>query len=576
MFRYEPRDEQLLRERASQFRDQIQRRLSGELTEAAFKPLRLQNGLYMQLHAYMLRLALPYGQLRSEQLRALASVSRRYDRGYAHITTRQNVQLNWIRLEEVPDLLEELAAVHLHAIQTSGNCVRSVTTDALAGVAPDELEDPRPYCELLRQWSTLHPEFAFLPRKFKIAVIGASEDRAAIAAHDIGLRLREREDGEIGFEVWVGGGQGRNPVLAKRLREWLPKAELLSYTEAILRVYNLHGRRDNKHKARIKVLVGALGLERFKERVEQEWERVRAGGLLLREEDLEAMRRHFAPPAYASPPIDSRELRAARLSKDRGFARWADANALPHRMPGYRAVVVALKSPARPPGDLTADQLDAIADLADEYSFGEARTTHRQNLVLPDVESWRLPELFARLEALELASPSHARITDIISCPGLDYCNLASARSIALAEAIQTRFAEPERVEALGELHLNISGCVNACGHHHVGTLGILGIDKQGTEGYQLMLGGSIDPEPRLGKVLGRALDLEGLVDAIDRVMAHYLQVRRSPKERFIDVYLRVGPEPFKEVVYADHPPPRDRDRQLPAPIGRGAPTAGG
>jgi sulfite reductase (NADPH) hemoprotein beta-component len=553
MYRYDAQDLRLVHDRAAQFAEQVRRRLDGELTEDEFKPLRLQNGLYMQLHAYMLRVAVPYGLLSSVQLRKLAHIARTYDRGYGHFTTRQNIQFNWPKLEDVPKILEELADVEMHAIQTSGNCIRNVTSDPFAGVAKDEYEDPRPYCELLRQWSTFHPEFAFLPRKFKIAVTGAREDRAAVAVHDIGLALEKNDEGEVGFRVYVGGGQGRTPILAELIREFLPKEHLLSYCEAILRVYNRLGRRDNKYKARIKILVKQEGREGFADLVEAEWALIEDSGLRLTDADIEQFRAHFAPPAYAELPDTDPKIGAALLSKDRGFSKWFSANVTAHRVSGYSVVALSLKSPDLPPGDVTHAQMDAVADLADEYSFGRLVVTHRQNLVFTDVETRRLPELHARLAALGVATPNFDKITDIIACPGLDYCTLANARSISISEAITQRFSDVDRVYDIGNVTLNISGCINACGHHHVGNIGILGIDKQGVEHYQLMLGGNHTEDASLGKILGRALLADEVVDAVETVLTTYVALRKSAEETFIETYRRVGPTPFKEAVYGDH-----------------------
>ncbi len=553
MYQYDAQDLRLVRERAAQFREQVRRRLAGEITEDEFKPLRLQNGLYMQLHAYMLRVAIPYGLLSAAQLRVLAEIARKYDKGYAHFTTRQNIQFNWPKLEDVPKILRDLADVEMHAIQTSGNCIRNVTSDPFAGVAKDEIEDPRPYCELLRQWSTFHPEFAFLPRKFKIAVTGARHDRAAIAVHDIGLALVENDEGEVGFRVWVGGGQGRTPILAECIREFLPKEHLLSYCEAILRVYNRLGRRDNKYKARIKILVKSEGRERFAQLVEEEWALIRDSGLRLTEEDLAKFRAHFDAPPYAKLETGSTLVDAALLSKDRSFAQWASANVTEHRVPGYSIVALSLKTPNLPPGDVTHQQMDAIADLADEFSFGRLVVTHRQNLVFSDVETGRLPELHRRLAELDLAAPNFDKVTDIIACPGLDYCALANARSINIAEAIIARFSDVDEVYDIGDVTLNISGCINACGHHHVGNIGILGIDKQGIEHYQLMLGGNHTEEAALGKILGRALTEDEIVDAVEIVLRTYVSLRTSDDETFIETHRRVGSTPFKEAVYGDH-----------------------
>ncbi|MFN7696520.1 MAG: nitrite/sulfite reductase [Deltaproteobacteria bacterium] len=554
MYRYDEHDRRLVEERARQFRGQVARRLSGELTEEEFRPLRLQNGLYIQLHAYMLRIAIPYGLLSAAQLRKLAHIARTYDRGYGHFTTRQNLQLNWVRLEDVPNILDELASVEMHAIQTSGNCVRNVTSDPFAGVARDEDVDPRPYCELLRQYSTFHPEFAYLPRKFKIAVTGSRHDRAAIAVHDIGLRVLRGEDGSVGFEVFVGGGQGRTPVLATRIRAFLAERDLLSYTEAILRVYNELGRRDNIYKARIKILVNELGAEEFARLVDEEWDRIRNdAGLILTPDEIARVARHFEPAPY-EPSASTATLEGLVLGKDRALARWVEANVIPHRVPGYAIAQLSLKSEHLPPGDATDAQLEAVADLADRFSFGRAVVTHRQNLVLTDVKIADLPALHAALVEHRLATPNVGRITDIVACPGLDYCDLANARSIPVAQEIAARLRSLEAEQDLGPISLNISGCINACGHHHVGNLGILGIDKLGEEFYQLTLGGDHTETAAIGKILGRAFAADEIAAAVEKVVRTYLALRESPRESFLAAYRRVGPNPFKESVYGAHP----------------------
>jgi sulfite reductase (NADPH) hemoprotein beta-component len=526
--------------------------MAGEITEEQFRPLRLMNGLYLQLHAYMLRVAIPYGTLDSRQMRKLAYIARRYDKGYGHFTTRQNLQYNWPKLEETPDILAELAEVEMHAIQTSGNCIRNITADPFAGVAADEVLDPRPYCEILRQWSTFHPEFAFLPRKFKVAVTGAATDRAAIAVHDIGLRLRVDEEGHRGFDVLVGGGQGRTPFLAPTIRKFLPDLDVVSYCEAILRVYNRYGRRDNKYKARIKILVSSLGAEAFARQVEEEHAQIEGGALRLTREDVERFEGHFRRPPYVAPGAGgaSNPLAGALLSKDRTFARWVEHNVEEHRQPGYAIVNLSLKSDERPPGDVTSEQLEALADLADRYSFGRAVATHRQNLVLPDVRVAALPEVFGALTRHGFATPNVGKLTDIVCCPGLDYCNLANARSINIAQDLQARFQDLAKVYDLGALHLNISGCINACGHHHVGHVGILGIDKQGVEHYQLMVGGSSADDASLAKVLGRALTQAEIGPAVERLARAYVALRDRPDETFLEAYRRLGPKPFKEAVY--------------------------
>jgi sulfite reductase (NADPH) hemoprotein beta-component len=559
MYRYDDYDQALVDQRVDQFRDQVARRLSGEITEDEFKPLRLQNGLYMQLHAYMLRVAIPYGLLNAPALRKLAEISRTYDRGYGHFSTRQNIQYNWPRLQDVPEILAELASVQMHAIQTSGNCIRNTTSDHLAGVARDELVDPRVYCEIIRQWSTLHPEFAFLPRKFKMAVTGApTSDRAAVRVHDIGVRVvpdPERPD-RHGFEILVGGGLGRTPRIADVCREFLPREHLLSYLEAILRVYNRYGRRDNKFKARIKIMVGALGIEEFRRQVEVEWEQlvVQAGGAMtLTDEEFARVAASFPAPTYATLEPSDTFVEALKLGKDRTLGRWVASNVVPHKIPGYSIAMISLKAKGRPPGDATAEQMELVAELAERYGFGSIVVTHEQNLVLPDVESRRLPEVHARLAELELAEPNIGKVTDIIACPGLDYCNLANARSIPIATRIGERIDDLDYLHDLGDITLNISGCINACGHHHVGNIGILGIDKLGEEFYQLMLGGSASDDASLGRILGPAFATADIVDAVDTILRTYVDNRESPEERFLDYVRRAGFEPFKERLYGHH-----------------------
>jgi len=548
MYLYDQVDQTLVEERVVQFRDQTRRYLAGELSDEEFRPLRLMNGLYIQRHAPMLRIAVPYGLLASRQLRMLGHIARTYDKGFGHFTTRQNIQFNWPSLERVPDILADLASVQMHAIQTSGNCIRNVTSDHLAGVLADELEDPRPYCEILRQWSTFHPEFSYLPRKFKIAVSGAREDRAAVQVHDIGLQLRRNEDGETGFRVFVGGGLGRTPIIGEVIREFLPRRYLLSYCEAILRVYNLLGRRDNIHKARIKILVKALGAEEFARRVEQEWSHIRDdASLLLDEAACQRMQGFFAPPAY-DPNVDTASLDRA-LEADSRFARWYERNTVGHKRPGYRAVYVSLKAPGVPPGDVTAEQMDAVADLADEFSFGEARVSHKQNLVLADVRADRLHDLWQRLEALNLAAPNIGTVNDMICCPGLDFCGLANATSIPVAKQINERFDDLDYLYDLGEVRINISGCMNACGHHHVGHIGILGVDKRGEEFYQITLGGSSANDAALGQRLGPAVGKDEVADVLARILETYVEARHED-ERFLDTFRRLGLEPFKVNVY--------------------------
>jgi sulfite reductase (NADPH) hemoprotein beta-component len=551
MYRYDDYDHTLVNERVEQFRDQVRRRVAGELSEDEFKPLRLMNGLYLQLHAYMLRIAIPYGTLSSEQLHKLAHIARRYDKGYGHFTTRQNLQFNWIRLEDTPDILAELATVEMHAIQTSGNCIRNVTADHFAGVAADEIEDPRIYCEIIRQWSTFHPEFSFLPRKFKIAVTGAPHDRAAVKVHDIGLRMHRNEAGEIGFEVLVGGGQGRTPVIAKSIRQFLPKRHLLSYLEAILRIYNQLGRRDNLYKSRIKILVDSVGADRFAQLVEEEWQQIRDGYLDLPAAEIERIRTHFAPPPYEAL-ADSAEYQA-QLRRDFVFARWARTNVTRHKRPGYAAVTLSLKPTGGVPGDATDAQMDAVADLAERYGFGEVRVSHEQNLVLPDVRQGDLYELWRKLEELDLATPNIGLAGDIIACPGLDYCALANARSIPVAQQISKRFGDLTKLLDIGELKIKISGCINACGHHHVGHIGILGVDKHGSEFYQITLGGSADESASLGDVVGPSFGADKVADAVETIIDTYLHVRQDNNERFLDTYRRVGLKPFKEKLYAAH-----------------------
>jgi sulfite reductase (NADPH) hemoprotein beta-component len=552
MYRYDDHDRQLVRERVEQFRSQVQRRLSGELTEDEFKPLRLMNGLYLQLHAYMLRIAIPYGTLSSVQLRKLAHIGRRYDKGYGHFTTRQNLQFNWPALADTPDILAELAEVDMHAIQTSGNCIRNVTADHFAGAAAGEIEDPRIWCEIIRQWSTFHPEFSFLPRKFKIAVTATEQDRAALRVHDIGLRLLRDQSGEIGFEVMVGGGQGRTPVLAKTIRSFLPADRLLSYLEAILRTYNLLGRRDNLYKSRIKILVDAVGPDEFTRLVETEWQQIPHDRIDLPEAEISRIRGFFARPPFETLPDTDPELARRRLA-DRGFARWLKANVAAHKQPGYAIVTLSLKPHGGVPGDATADQMDAIADLADRYSFGEIRVTHEQNLALVHVRKRDLYQLSQGLVSLGLATANIGLATDIIACPGLDYCSLANARSIPVAQRISLALQDSDRLTGIGELKIKISGCINACGHHHVGHIGILGVDKKGEEFYQITLGGSADETAAIGEIIGPAFSSDRVVWAVETIVETYLKLRRGPEERFLDAYRRVGPDPFKETLYATH-----------------------
>ena len=548
MYRYDEFDHAFVRERVAQFRDQVQRRVDGTLSEEEFKPLRLMNGLYLQLHAYMLRVAIPYGTLSSRQLRRLAHIARRYDKGYGHLTTRQNIQYNWPKLDEVPDLLAELAEVEMHAIQTSGNCIRNVTADPFAGATADEVDDSRIPAEVIRQWSSLHPEFSFLPRKFKIAVTASAHDRAAIKVHDIGLQLRRDETGARGFEVIVGGGQGRTPVIGKTIRDFLPEAQLLSYLEAILRVYNLLGRRDNKFKARIKILVDQIGVERFTEMVEQEWKRLRETAVDLPPEELQRIAAYFAPPALealddADPGFE------AKKATDRDFALWVRANLSPHKAPGYAIASISVKPVGGIPGDITAEQMEAVAALAARYSFDEIRVTHEQNLVLAHVRKADLHDLWLGLRAAGLATPNIGLLSDIIACPGLDYCNLANARSIPIAQEISRRFDNLHRLHDIGSITLNISGCINACGHHHVGNIGILGVDKKGEEFYQITLGGSADEAASLGDIVGPAVPAARVADTLETIVDTYLFERRKG-EAFLATYRRVGLAPFKEKLY--------------------------
>jgi sulfite reductase (NADPH) hemoprotein beta-component len=549
MYRYDEYDQTLVDERVAQFRDQTARFLAGELSEESFRPLRLMNGVYLQRHAPMLRVAIPYGLLSSRQLRMLATIAERYDRGYGHFSTRQNIQYNWPQLERIPDILADLASVQMHAIQTSGNCIRNTTCDHLAGVAPDEIADPRPYCEIIRQWSTLHPEFSYLPRKFKIAFTGASNDRAAVAVHDIGFYVTRNSAGEIGFRVLVGGGQGRTPHIGSIIREFLPEADLMSYTDAILRVYNRFGRRDNKYKARIKILVNALGAEKFTELVEQEWLDNDPAKLALTSADIERMRAHFAPPNYVEAADDS-HIRAWYQAND-AFRRWVDRNTQAHRVPGYRAVMISLKAPGVAPGDATAAQMNLVADLAEDFGFGEIRVTHDQNLLLPDVAVGDLFDLWQRLKTAQLATANIGLLTDLICCPGLDFCSLANAGSIPIANQINERFDDIDYLHDIGEVKIKMSGCMNACGHHHVGHIGILGVDKKGVEFYQLTLGGSAENDTALGERLGPAIDKHGVADAIADLLDVYVEYRYED-ERFLDTYRRIGIAPFKARVYAE------------------------
>ncbi|MFT0869886.1 nitrite/sulfite reductase [Pseudomonas sp. CAM1A] len=547
MYVYDEYDQRIIEDRVKQFRDQTRRYLAGELSEEEFRPLRLQNGLYIQRFAPMLRVAVPYGQLNARQTRMLAKIARDYDKGYAHISTRQNVQYNWPALEDIPDILAELATVQMHAIQTSGNCLRNVTTDQFAGVAADELVDPRPWCEIVRQWTTFHPEFAYLPRKFKIAVNGSSDDRAAIEVHDIGLEPVRNAAGELGFRVLVGGGLGRTPVIGAFINEFLPWQDLLSYLDAILRVYNRYGRRDNKYKARIKILVKALTPEVFAEKVEAEMVHLRGGNTTLTEAEVQRVACHFVDPEYLA--LDNTDF-STLDAEHPGFARWRSRNTRAHKKPGYVAVTLSLKPTGVAPGDLTDKQLDAVADLAERYSFGYLRTSHEQNIILADVEQRQLHALWLELREQGFATPNIGLLTDIICCPGGDFCSLANAKSIPIAESIQRRFDDLDYLFDIGELDLNISGCMNACGHHHVGHIGILGVDKKGEEFYQVSLGGNAARDASLGKILGPSFAQDDMADVIEKLINVYVE-RRTEDERFIDTYQRIGIDPFKERVYA-------------------------
>ncbi|NHZ78623.1 nitrite/sulfite reductase [Massilia sp. CCM 8695] len=547
MYRYDKYDHLIVRERIAQYRSQVERRLNDELTEAEFLPLRLQNGLYMQRHAYMLRIAVPYGLLSSAQMRMFGHIARKYDRGYGHFTTRQNIQFNWIELEQTPEILSDLASVEMHAIQTSGNCIRNITSDEYAGVAADEIIDPRPYAEVLRQWSTFHPEFAALPRKFKVAINGAVEDRAAIAVHDIGLTVVHNDDGEIGFKVMVGGGMGRTPILGSVVREFLPWRHMLTYIEAVMRVYNSYGRRDNKYKARIKILVKAMGVEEFTRQVEEEWVDLKDSASTLTDEEMARVAAYFTPPAYETlPNIDLR----AEHADNKAFGNWLTRNVKAHKVPGYSVVLLSLKKTGVPPGDATATQIDFVADLADRYSFGELRVTHEQNLVLADVKQSALFALWQEAKAHGLATPNIGLLTDIICCPGGDFCSLANAKSIPIAAAIAERFDDIDYQHDIGEIELNISGCINACGHHHVGSIGVLGVDKDGSEWYQVSIGGAQGNNAAIGKIIGPSFSALQMPEVVDRLLQVYVRERHED-ERFVDTAQRLGVAPFKEHVYA-------------------------
>ena len=550
MYRYDPLDQRLVDERVEQFRDQVARRMAGEITEDEFKPLRLMNGLYIQLHAYMLRIAIPYGMLSSTQLRKLAHIARTYDRGYGHFTTRQCIQFNWLKLEDTPEILAELAEVQMHAIQTSGNAVRNVTADQYAGVSADEIEDSRPYAEIIRQWGALHPEFSYLPRKFKIAVTGSPNDRTAAKFHDIGVILKKNDAVETGFEIIIGGGQGRTPMIAQTVREFLPRHDLLSYLEAIMRIYNLMGRRDNIFKAKLKILVYKLGIDEMQKLVEEEWNQIKDGPLKLPQAEIDRVAAHFAPPPFETVESDPRAFDIHKF-ESLAFARWARTNVAAHKQPGYAIVNLTLKPTGGVPGDATAEQMDAVADLADRYSLGEIRVTHEQNLVFAHVKEADLYRLWRALDEIGFATPNLSLIGDMICCPGLDYCGLANARSIPVAQRIGKRFADLDRQLDIGELRLKISGCINACGHHHVGHVGILGVERKGEEYYQITLGGNPAMDATIGDVVGPAFSSDDVVDAVETVVTTYVKLR-ADGERFLDTYHRVGAEPFKERLYPE------------------------
>jgi len=558
MYRYDSIDQQLINERVAQYRGQIERNLAGTLSDDELRPLRLQNGLYIQRHGPMLRIAIPYGMLASAQLRKLAEISRRYDRSVGHFTTRQNMQLNWPKFEETPEILGELATVEMHAVQTSGNCIRNITSDPFAGVAPDELTNPLPYCEVLRQWSTFHPEFAFLPRKFKIAVNAAREDRAVIRAHDVGLEVVKNDVGEYGVKVLVGGGMGRTPVIGKVMREFLPRRHMLSYLDAVLRVYNRYGRRDNIYKARIKILVNALGVEEFGRQVEEEWSFLKDGPTTLTDEEFERVAAHFAPPAYESFAGDDAVYTAA-LASDKAFAAWIRRSLHAHKVPGYAAITLSLKAPGVAPGDITDKQMEVVADLTDRFSFGELRVTHEQNIVLADVKQRDLYELWSIARQHGLATPNIGLLTDMICCPGGDLCALANARSVPIADAVQKAFDDLDYLYDIGDVSLNISGCMNSCGHHHVANIGILGVDKNGEEWYQITAGGQQGNDTAIGKVIGPSFTAEEVPSVIKALIDVYVE-QRTPSERFIDTYVRLGLEPFKQRAYVG------RDKRKPTP----------
>ncbi len=550
MYQYDQYDQKAVDERVEQYREQTKRFLAGELEDEEFRHLRLRNGLYIQTHAPMLRVAIPYGTLASKQLRMLAYIAREYDKDYGHISTRQNIQYNWPELERVPDILADLATVQMHAIQTSGNCIRNTTTDHLAGVAQDEIEDPRPYCEIVRQWSTFHPEFNWLPRKFKIAFSGAENDRAAVQFHDIGVYLIKNDKGEVGFKILVGGGLGRMPIVGVVIKEFIEKKHLLSYMEAILRIYNLEGRRDNIHRARIKVLVKAQGIDVFREKVEKEWERIKSSVLQIDQKEFDRVSAFFTEPDYEKNAAEDTSL-AEKLEADKAFSRWYKQNTYAHKIEGYRAVYISLKAPGVAPGDITSTQMDAVADLSDQYSFGELRTTHDQNMVLTDVKQSDLYALWQALQEHLLATANIGTLNDMICCPGLDFCSLANASSISIAKQINDKFDDLDYLHDLGPVKVKMSGCMNACGHHHVGHIGILGVDKKGVEFYQFTLGGSAETDSRLGDRLGPAIAKEKVADTIEKILEVYLSNRHNEDETFLQTCLRIGVEPFKERVYA-------------------------
>ena len=551
MYQYDSFDQAILDARVEEFRDQVARRLSGELTEEQFRPLRLMNGVYLQLHAYMLRIAIPYGTLNAAQVRMLGHVARTYDKGYGHFTTRQNIQFNWVKLEDAPDIVRDLSTVGLHSIQTSGNCIRNTTADQFAGATAEEVTDPRIWAEVLRQWSTFHPEFSFLPRKFKIAITAADTDRAAVQWHDVGIVIRKNEAGELGFRVLAGGGMGRTPIIGKVVREWLPQQHFLSYLEALMRVYNRYGRRDNIYKARIKILVHEIGVEKFREEVEAEWQEVLKTFQDIDPREVERIAANFAPPPFETL-ADTNAGYDAALAGNPEFARWVQQNVSAHKAPGYAIATISLKPIGGIPGDASAEQLDAIADLAEQYSFGEVRVTHEQNLVLPHVKKADLFALWQKLVEQELATSNAGLLSDIIACPGLDYCTLANARAIPVAQDIAKRFADIERQRDVGELKIKISGCINACGHHHAGHIGILGVDKRGEENFQITLGGSGAEDASLGKIIGPGFDYDGVINAVETIIETYRSIREDG-ERFLDTYRRVGVQPFKDAVYGSN-----------------------